>query len=124
MLRLKLLLILHQLYILLPKYGMQGYFISFLVTHLLNFLLSLRRLLTISGVRLPFRIPVLSLSAAFVSLMLSSTFGSTLLRCIAYPALLLSALTLFGILHREDAKWLKRLIFGRPAQNLPPRGML
>ena len=37
------------LYLLLPKYGMQGYFFSFLVTHLLNFLLSLGRLLKITG---------------------------------------------------------------------------
>lgn len=37
------------LYLLLPKYGMQGYFFSFLVTHMINFLLSLGRLLKITG---------------------------------------------------------------------------
>ena len=36
------------LWLLLPKYGMNGYFFSFLVTHLINFLLSLRRLLQIT----------------------------------------------------------------------------
>ena len=41
------------LYYLLPKYGMEGYFVSFLVTHLVNFILSLRRLLRITGERLP-----------------------------------------------------------------------
>ena len=37
------------LYVLLPRLGMQGYFISFLVTHLINFLLSLGRLMKITG---------------------------------------------------------------------------
>ena len=32
------------LYILLPRYGMYGYFLSFFATHLLNFALSIRRL--------------------------------------------------------------------------------
>lgn len=98
------------LYVLLPKYGMDGYFVSFLVTHLLNFLLSLRRLLKISGVALPFHIPVLTLSAAAVSLMLSSTLTGLLPRCAAFPALLASSLTLCGILRREDAAWVRRLI--------------
>jgi stage V sporulation protein B len=99
------------LYFLLPEYGMEGYFLSFLITHLLNFLLSLRRLLKISGVRLPFYIPALSLSAAFLSLVLSFTVSSIFFRCIAYPALLLSLLTLFGILRREDAAWFRHLVF-------------
>ena len=38
------------LWVLLPKYGMNGYFFSFLVTHLINFLLSLKRLLKITDV--------------------------------------------------------------------------
>lgn len=99
------------LYILLPRYGMEGYFVSFFVTHLLNFLLSLRRLLKISGVQLPFHIPALALSAALVSLMLSSTVHSMFFRCIAFPALLLSTLTLCGILQKEDAAWMRRLAF-------------
>ena len=98
------------LYLLLPEYGMKGYFVSFLVTHLLNFLLSLRRLLKISGVRIPFHIPVLSLCAGAVALMLCATLPGPLSRCAAFPALLLSTLTLFGILSREDLKWVRSLI--------------
>lgn len=41
------------LYFLLPEFGMQGYFFSFFVTHLVNFILSLRRLLIITGRRSP-----------------------------------------------------------------------
>ena len=99
------------LFVLLPRYGMDGYFASFLITHLINFLLSLRRLLKISGVQLPFHIPALALSAALVSLMLSSTVHSMFFRCIAFPALLLSTLTLCGILQKEDAAWMRRLAF-------------
>lgn len=97
------------LYLLLPKYGMDGYFASFLVTHLLNFLLSLRRLLKISQVTIPFYIPVLTLSAALVSLSLSSTLPGVFQRCVAFPALLISSLTLCGILRKEDALWVRRL---------------
>jgi stage V sporulation protein B len=56
------------LYLLLPKYGMAGYYASFLITHLLNFALSLRLLLKISGVTLPFYIPSLIVSAAAAAL--------------------------------------------------------
>jgi stage V sporulation protein B len=48
------------LYLLLPKYGMMGYFVSFFATHLLNFILSLRRLLKITHTRLPVTVPVFS----------------------------------------------------------------
>jgi stage V sporulation protein B len=98
------------LYILLPRYGMDGYFASFLITHLLNFLLSLRRLLKISGLRLPFHIPVLILSAALASLWLASTLSGNFLRCTAYLLLLFSSLILCGILRREDAAWVRRLV--------------
>ena len=98
------------LYLLLPKYGMEGYYVSFLITHLLNFLLSLRRLLKISGVHLPFHIPVLTFSAAFLSLALSSTLPGTLPKCITFLLLLTSSLTAFGILRHEDALWVRRLI--------------
>ena len=40
------------LFVLLPKFGIFGYFISFFVTHAVNFILSLRRLLIISKVRI------------------------------------------------------------------------
>ena len=48
------------LYVLLPKYGMMGYFASFFVTHLINFILSLRQLLKITGEALPFHVPALT----------------------------------------------------------------
>lgn len=98
------------LYRLLPLYGMDGYFFSFVITHLLNFLLSLRRLLKISGVHLPFHIPVLTLSAALISLELASSLPNTAVRCICFLLLLGATMTLCGIIRKEDASWVKRLI--------------
>ena len=41
------------LFFLLPQWGLAGYYVSFLVSHGVNFYLSLRRLVQVSGVRLP-----------------------------------------------------------------------
>jgi len=98
------------LYLLLPNYGMDGYFISFLITHLVNFLLSLRRLLKISGISLPFHIPVLSLSAAMGAVIGASKISSSIGQCIAYCGLLGSLLYLCRIIGQEDFQWLLGLI--------------
>ena len=98
------------LFLLLPKYGMMGYFFSFFVTHLLNFCLSLRLLLKIAEVKIPFYIPALTGSAT-----LAAVFGASFLQNIpmqigAYLALLLSLLTLFRVISREDIFWVKGLL--------------
>jgi O-antigen/teichoic acid export membrane protein len=98
------------LYLLLPRYGMIGYFISFFVTHLLNFCLSLRLLLKITKLKIPFYIPALTLSAT-----LAAAFGASFLQNIpmqigAYLALLLSLLTLFRVISKDDIFWLKGLL--------------
>ena len=98
------------LFALLPKYGMEGYFFSFLVTHLLNFLLSLRRLLHITGQKLPFHIPALSVSAALLSLWAASFLSAPMAQAVAYPILLMSLLTLFGITQKEDIHWLMGIV--------------
>ena len=104
------------LYLLLPEYGMEGYFLSFLVTHFLNFLLSLRRLLKISGVHFPFHIPALILSASLFSLWAASKLTIASVQCIAYAALLGCTLYLLQIIRRADAAWILRLAF--PRRNL------
>lgn len=98
------------LYLLLPKYGMDGYFLSFLVTHLLNFLLSLRRLLKISGLSIPLYIPALSLAAAMAAVLGASKIAGTAGQCVAYCALLGSLLYLCRIIGHEDFRWLLGLI--------------
>ena len=98
------------LYLLLPEYGMGGYFFSFFLTHLINFLLSLRRLLKISRVSIPFFVPVLSLSSAMAAVLGASRITGTAGQCIGYCALLGSLLYLCRIIGQEDYHWLKGLV--------------
>ena len=98
------------LYLLLPKYGMDGYFWSFLITHLINFLLSLRRLLKITRETIPFYIPALAVSVMLLSTWATSHLSSPLGRCLTFPAILFSSLSLLGIVGKEDLLWLKGLI--------------
>ena len=98
------------LYLLLPKYGMMGYFFSFLITHLINFGLSLRRLLKITGEHISPSLPLLSVIAALCAVWICSHLSAPALQTITYPILLGSMLTLLGIVSREDIRWLKGLI--------------
>ena len=106
------------LYFLLPKYGMQGYFFSFFVTHLVNFILSLRRLLIITGETIPFSVPALSVAAALAAGWGASHFGSPVLRAGTYPVLLGCLMCLFGVLGREDIAGLKGLFRGKTVSNV------
>ena len=98
------------LYYLLPVYGMTGYFVSFFLTHLINFGLSLRRLLKISIRRIPFYVPVLSVSAGLFALQVSSLVPATFIRCSSFLLILGSLLFLFRILTREDIVWMVGLV--------------
>lgn len=98
------------LFLLLPTYGMEGYFFSFLITHLVNFALSLRRLLKITGRRLHLHIPLLTLAAAILAVRLCLSFPSPALRVCAFLPLLLSLLTLLKVLSKEDLHWLRGLL--------------
>lgn len=98
------------LYILLPGYGMEGYFFSFLVTHLLNFLLSLRRLLKITGVRIPCSLPALTFAAALTAVCWADRISGIPGKSCGYLALMGSLLCLFRILGSEDVHWMKGLL--------------
>jgi stage V sporulation protein B len=98
------------LYILLPRYGIGGYFVSFLVTHLINFILSLRLLLKITVQRLPAYVPMLCVSAVGAGILLSSTLSGSAIRAVAFLAIFISLLTLFRILSKKDILWIKGLV--------------
>ena len=98
------------LYLLLPGYGMTGYFISFALTHLINFLLSLRLLLKITGESFPFHLPALAVSAALLSVWGSIQFPVPGAKTVSYLLLLCSLLCLFRVTGREDILWLKGLL--------------
>ena len=98
------------LYLLLPKYGMMGYFISFFVTHAINFALSLGLLLKVTGHRLPLYVLMLSLAAAIAAAWGASQFQNTALQALSYAALLFSMLFLLKITGKEDVTWLQSLV--------------
>lgn len=99
------------LFVLLPRYGMMGYFFSFLVTHLLNFILSLRRLIKISGCVLQLSTPVLTAAAMLAAVTMASPLKGIFLRCGVCLAVLGSLLFLLRVLSREDIMWVKGLIY-------------
>lgn len=98
------------LFLLLPKYGMTGYFISFLVTHLVNFLLSIRLLIRTAQLHISILSICQALLATGLSIALSSVLVKPWLSAAAFCLLLPSLLTLFGVVSKEDALWLKTLI--------------
>lgn len=98
------------LYLLLPKYGMSGYFFSFLVTHLLNFGLSLRRLLKISGSKLPLHVMLTSIIATVAAIFAGANFSAPALKAGAFLVCFGCLLFLFQVLSKEDILWLKGLV--------------
>ena len=107
------------LYLLLPDYGMTGYFVSFFVTHLINFLLSLRRLLKITGQRIPFHSPVLAVSGCLLAVFAAGFLPSPALQVMAYLSILACSLFLCRVLCREDLQW----FFGLIRKKKPPEWM-
>ena len=98
------------LYLLLPIWGMRGYFISFFVTHLVNFLLSLGRLLKITQQPLPFQTPAWGAAGCLLAIFAAGFVAVPSLRVVAYLSLLGSVLYLSGVCRREDLHWLLGLV--------------
>jgi len=95
------------LYFLLPKLGMTGYFISFLVTHMINFLLSLRRLLLITKITISHRKTVLCIISALICINISSVAPGSFVKVLSYPLLYCSLLSVLGVVNKQDIPWLK-----------------
>ena len=98
------------LYLLLPQYGMSGYFASFFITHLVNFLLSLHRLLKITGQKIPLHTPALAAAGCLLAIFAAGFVEAMSLRVLSYLALLGSALYLSGLFRKEDIQWMRGLI--------------
>ncbi len=107
------------LYLLLPAYGMEGYFFSFLITHAINFVLSLRRLFKLTGRIISPVIPTLTVLATGIAAFFAYALTQPVLRGTAYVLLFGSLLCLFRVVGREDLSWVRGLI--RPKD--PPRAV-
>ena len=98
------------LYLLLPKCGIFGYFLSFLVTHIINYILSLRRLLKITAIRIPLHIPLLTILSVVTALFVAGFVITPVLRAASFLLLLPNLLILFGVIRKEDLRWLRGLL--------------
>lgn len=98
------------LYILLPQYGMWGYFISFFISHAINAALSLWLLLKTTGLHVPIRVPVMTGLAMTAALLFARMMKNPGLKTAAFLLLVYSLLWLLGILYREDLVWLRSLL--------------
>ncbi len=98
------------LYLLLPKLGIAGYFISFTVTHVINFFLSLRRLLKITKINIRISIPLRAIIASCIAVFLANFASAPLFQAIAGVAILLCLLYLSGVIQVTDGQWLLRLL--------------
>lgn len=104
------------LYLLLPKYGMQGYFLSFLITHVVNFVLSIRKLLSITDLSVNWKIPLRCIASGCLSIWVCRFIPSPVMRAVIAGITLICLLILTGIVQKEDALWLCGLI---KAKNRP-----
>lgn len=99
------------LFVLLPEFGIWGYFISFLVTHAVNFFLSLRRLLMISKVSIsPIR-TVLCLLCVGAAILVCGMIQPAVLRGCGFAVTFVCLLFCTGVLTGTDIKWIKGLIW-------------
>lgn len=98
------------LYLLLPHYGIVGYFASFTVTHVINFILSLRRLLKITQVPIQIIIPVRAILSACLSVFVASFVPSPVMQLVSCITILLCLLYLSGVISSSDGSWLLRLL--------------
>ena len=99
------------MYVLLPIHGIDGYFVSFALTHALNFGLGLRRTLKISDVKMKLPFPLLTALAGAFSVLGGSCFTGVLRRTGAFLGLFFGLCFYTGILGKRDLLWIRHLIF-------------
>lgn len=98
------------LFILLPKYGMQGYYASFLITHLINFLLSIRLLQKLVGNTVHLKTAFKCVSSTTVGVLIARTFQSATAACCIFMMTFTALTLLLGIINKRELQWLKGLI--------------
>lgn len=98
------------LFFLLPRFGLNGYIISFAITHSLNFFLSLRLLVKITHVNITVSIPIRILFAVVLAVSLGRTMNCAVGSFAVFLLSFFSLLTLLQVLSREDLSWIRGLI--------------
>ena len=113
------------LWLLLPRLGLGGYYFSFAATHLINFCLSLRRLILVTGIRPRIGPPSRAILCAAAATAASSLLpqGDGIMGLLLSGGCYLSILGLFwllsGVVGRGDVLWLRGLVNGRRGTAYP-----
>ena len=98
------------LFLLLPKYGMKGYYFSFIVSHLLNFCLSVRLLFQIVGKVMQAKTAFLCILAAIFAVGIAQFIPACFGACAAFTLIFAAFLILLGVLQENDITWIRGLI--------------
>ena len=98
------------LFILLPMYGMWGYFISFFISHAINAGLSLWLLLKTTGLRVSVRIFAQLVGTLVAAIVICSVVQNPWLRTAVYLLVAFGSLWLQGVIYKEDLSWLGSMI--------------
>ncbi len=98
------------LFFLLPRLGITGYFVSFLFSHVLNFLLSIRRLLFIGKIRANLYYPCFALIAYLFATFGANTFTGPIRKILAFLGLFFCLCYFFGVITAVDLHWLYNLL--------------
>lgn len=101
------------LFVLLPRYGMKGYYLSFLLTHFINFMLSVRLLRKLVGKVTHFHTVIFALSAAIIGALISSAIPQKM-QISGFCSIYTFIIILLGVIKIEDIKWFKGLIRTKP----------
>ena len=80
------------------------------MTHVINYVLSIRRLLKITDIRIPLSLPLFSVLGTAAAVYAAMYIGNPVTQAIAFTLLLLSILYLLGVWSRKDILWLKGLL--------------
>ena len=99
------------LFLLLPKYGMRGYFFSFFITHVINFGFSLGLLLKTTGLKIPLRIPALAAGSFLLAVQIGAGLPTPATKTLCFLLSGLILLRWFGVLRKEDGFWLLRMVW-------------
>ncbi len=98
------------LYILLPRYGMWGYFVSFFISHAVNAALSLLLLLKTTGLKIPLRVPITTGLALAAAILFARMVTKPAVKTVIFLFLAYGLLYLGGIIYKEDVIWLRSLL--------------
>lgn len=108
------------LWILLPRYGIIGYLISFTVTHAINFILSIRRLILVTEYVPGFIATIKGILCCLLALFVlwslpkrALSIPQALIVGALFLSIFLTLILITGTLKKDDIKWLQSLIRNR-----------